>query len=91
MKDKIWTAPDFDDPLPKMEEYTYTDAELAQQGKVTKRSKWIYSWTRLRDFWSSAGSAGQGGEIGLGDKRCKYPKLWRAYVVVKKSAGKSRS
>jgi len=39
MKDKIWTAPDFDDPLPKMEEYTYTDAELAQQGKVTKRSK----------------------------------------------------
>jgi len=39
MKDKIWIAPDFDDPLPEMEEYTYTDAELAQRGKATKRSK----------------------------------------------------
>jgi len=39
MKDKIWTAPDFDDPLPEMEQYIYTDAELAQRGKATKRSK----------------------------------------------------
>ena len=39
MRGKIWIAPDFDDPLPEMEEYTYTGAELAQRGKATKRSK----------------------------------------------------
>jgi len=39
MKGKIWMAPDFDDLLPEMEQYTFTDAELAQRGKATKRRK----------------------------------------------------
>lgn len=39
MRGKIWMAPAFDDPLPEMAEYTYTDAELAQRRKATKRNK----------------------------------------------------
>jgi prevent-host-death family protein len=36
---KLWMASDFDDPLPELEEYTYTEVELAQRGRAKKRAQ----------------------------------------------------